>query len=74
MNFKGCTTWFTRRCSCWVFRTVLAEFWHKFWDSPYNINCWDNRTVVRIYGTEIEEHFPGLFKRILAKESPDKFV
>jgi hypothetical protein len=50
------------------------SFWHKFWDSLYSINCWDNRTVVRISGTEIEEHFPGLFKRILAKESPDKFV
>jgi hypothetical protein len=73
MNFEGRTK-FTRSCSCWVFRTVLAEFWHEFRDSPYNINCWDNRTVVRISETEIEEHFLGLFKRILAKESPDKFV
>jgi hypothetical protein len=74
MNLGDRTARFTRSFSCWVFRIVLAEFWHKFWDSPYNINCWDSRTVVRISGTEIEDHFPGLFKRILVKESPDTFV
>jgi hypothetical protein len=31
------------------------NFGHKFRDSPYNINCWDSRTVVRISGSEIEE-------------------
>jgi hypothetical protein len=74
-DFEGRTSRFSRSCSCWVFRTVLAKFWHEFRDSPYSINCWDSRTVVRIPGTKIEEHFPGLFRRIFfAKESPDKFV
>jgi hypothetical protein len=66
-NFEGRTARFSRSCSCCIFRTILAEFWHEFRNSPYSINCWDSRTVVRISGIEIEEHFPGLFRRIFCE-------
>jgi hypothetical protein len=42
------------------------NFGHKFSDSSYSINCWDNRTFVQISGSEIEE------KKL--QECPDKFL
>jgi hypothetical protein len=46
---------FSRHFFLLVFIQSWQNFGHKFRDSPYNINCWDNRTVVWISGSEIEE-------------------
>jgi hypothetical protein len=78
-NFEGRITRFSRSCSYCIFRTVLAEIWHKFRDSLYNIYCWDSRTVVwiRIFGTEIEELFQDCsegFLRMKVQISLCKFL